>query len=861
MGLIYIIKRFYTQHYTCKINITNGKAAYRLICNLVSDKLSTINDAKGMERRNNILILMIVCFLSARANLDSATKSLSIGKIGAALKYLNCLQYKKLNFSQKELWWKLKFECDYDLGNIETAKSDAMSLQQLRINGGLDKFYEAEHFSRLAMCYHFQIKADSAFHFSNLGIKLFRKNKHTVDSFEAYRIYLAHAAASRNCLSDVYKFVFNKEGDEGTCFNFCEKYIPGCFDTALYFASKLKETRNLTLAKINRSFANYYLDHASTRVIKSNYFVEHKFYNNAFKRYKLSNNYLLSIDIIPYNFLAYNYALMGLLEDSQKNYLNAMAYFNQANIYLGKTSDKLDTTASNLYVRLMINEFINLTKIHQYIETNDLALLKQCIPLNIESTRNYILFLTQLNVRNGPFRDVYNVNPMRRLVEFNLKLYQVTNKREHLYQAFFWANLNEQLAHKLFSKDSLIFLKTGFRTDLNLAIEGEQIKTLQNALKINECMLFFWDTNTDLFGRTTMAFILQNKSFDFKCLNNHLNSGYESNSMKGHPVFEQLHDSSYTSRNKYIQKASVIYYQSISKLISERIDHIILIPNKELSFIPYDILTYDKSNQPHYLLEKYSLNYLLMPGDIIKRKLYPLTINHLIILNNTTDKNGKVMYPFSNAAANDLLKLKSINTIKSPVNKSNFYKFCKDSTSIIQLFSHAEANVNNLKQTFISLSKDSLFSLDLLAERFYCPLVSLMACETDYGNYDPNAGKLSIAPILLRLGVKSILASQWLIDDKACSIIADKFYVYLVAGNCASKALRLAKLDLIHECPELSEPLYWGAFKIMGEDVSFERHSSYEITTSRLIVLVIIIIFAFYYFGKAIFFKHKVKKD
>ena len=795
---------------------------------------------KVLQKQGLWIALMLSFVTIAKADIDHAKAQYGCGKTYQAILILKQEHFNGLSFSQKEEWWKLKFDCEYDLGNIEMAKSDAYSLQTLRASVGLKDYYLPEHLARMALCYHYQIIADSAFHYSVMALDLYRKTKPSADSLEVYKIYHAHASASRNVLNKVYKYVFKKETNDETSNRFCTFYIPACFDTAIAFASKLKGAKDITTAKLHRSCANYFLDYANKRVQHPDYQKDFNYYNMAKRRFLISNTFLQRINPKPVALLAYNYALMGLLEDFGINYDRSLNYYAQARALLDNQNGSMDSLNPDLNVRLILDEFYNLTKINRFIATNDTVILNDCIKMNQLSAGRYIKFIVRINKEARPFRDIYNLNPLRRLVEYEAKLYQITASKSHLENAIFYANINEELANNSLSADKLHHLANCFLKNKTVFDKGVFSKQLQGALRRNDCFLFFWDTNTSLFGRTTFAFVFLQKTCYLRFLNNVVKSGYQSTSVNGHPVFEQLNDSSSESTHLFLKNASLTYYKSIESLLQGTIDHLTILPNKELSFLPYDILIDESKNETHYLLEKYIVKYVKTPADLFHSMPTKIHVKKMALFNNTSNSEGRIIFPFSNAAAQKLCNLSDLLVNNTAISKENFFAACNDSLTLVQVFSHAASDADNIKRSFVAMGKDSIFFNDLLSKQLSSPLLCLMACEIDNGNYDLNAGKLSLAPIFTQRGVKALVVTQWLVDDKTCAEIATKFYGYLFAGNRASESLRLAKLDLIREHPAFANPLYWGAFKLMGEDVLIEE-CALENKTIILGVLLIIL--------------------
>jgi len=118
-------------------------------------------------------------------------------------------------------------------------------------------------------------------------------------------------------------------------------------------------------------------------------------------------------------------------------------------------------------------------------------------------------------------------------------------------------------------------------------------------------------------------------------------------------------------------------------------------------------------------------------------------------------------------------------------------------------------------------------------------LLVLSACETALGDEDAEYG---FAGLAMQAGVKSALASLWLIDDVGTVLLMSNFYQQLQSTPIKSAALRQAQLNLLQgkaiveneqiigldvevNLPSISadeqnqnftHPYYWAGFTVIG---------------------------------------------
>jgi hypothetical protein len=88
-------------------------------------------------------------------------------------------------------------------------------------------------------------------------------------------------------------------------------------------------------------------------------------------------------------------------------------------------------------------------------------------------------------------------------------------------------------------------------------------------------------------------------------------------------------------------------------------------------------------------------------------------------------------------------------------------------------------------------------------------------------------------------GVPSVIASLWNVDDEVTASLMETFYTYLKKGVGRGEALRSAKLDMIKT--GRSDPFYWGAFVLCGDDgkISIAELPGESSGTSALILLLV----------------------
>jgi len=95
-------------------------------------------------------------------------------------------------------------------------------------------------------------------------------------------------------------------------------------------------------------------------------------------------------------------------------------------------------------------------------------------------------------------------------------------------------------------------------------------------------------------------------------------------------------------------------------------------------------------------------------------------------------------------------------------------------------------------------------------------LVTLSACNSNIGGFDPGAKYSSLSRAFAKAGAPSILASMWQVDDDGTRDTMGLFYKHLAAAEPKAEALRRTQLALMRN-PKFAHPYFWSAFMLMGD--------------------------------------------
>jgi CHAT domain-containing protein len=143
--------------------------------------------------------------------------------------------------------------------------------------------------------------------------------------------------------------------------------------------------------------------------------------------------------------------------------------------------------------------------------------------------------------------------------------------------------------------------------------------------------------------------------------------------------------------------------------------------------------------------------------------------------------------------------------------------------SYVHFATHGFINSLEPKESYLLLAgnPDRLSVKDLVEDNYKLSfsgarLVTLSACETNIGGYDPSAVYSSLSRAFTKAGAPTVVASLWSVNDTSTKDTMMFFYKDLAAGKSKSEAMRRAQLAVMHD-PRFAHPYYWAPFIVLGD--------------------------------------------
>ncbi|HRI33109.1 MAG TPA: CHAT domain-containing protein [Saprospiraceae bacterium] len=454
---------------------------------------------------------------------------------------------------------------------------------------------------------------------------------------------------------------------------------------------------------------------------------------------------------------------------------------------------------------------------------------------------------------------LHDQNLNKQTIDVEIKLNHVLNKKLTPEIELEILTLQEELYQSRKRKSTFInFIEQNYPAYYSLKQKLDIISfdELRKLLTPEQTFIEYYVTNDQIYcfvinQQVQLLERISNDSLSLKSLVKSMEQGitqYHLVADKNLISFEQ-------SVKQYAYTAQYLYNKLLKQIAPYLTNELIIVPDEELNQLMFDAL----------LLSK--------PSDLSNFKTYPFLLNQYIIsyaysanmlaemMNKNIDKVKSPVISFlafapfiqsseslisSRSSKENLHSLnKSLTTLqysedevknieKKFNHSSRIYlssqasKLAFDSTvsnaRIIHLATHAMANLSNSKFSFIAFKDSSnstdnfKYAADLYNLKLNADLICLSACETNVGKWQNGEGVMSLARGFVYAGTKSIVSSQWKINDLSTMLIMDELYINLLNQKPKNISLTEAKRKYIRENQgRLSHPFYWSAFILLGD--------------------------------------------
>lgn len=306
-----------------------------------------------------------------------------------------------------------------------------------------------------------------------------------------------------------------------------------------------------------------------------------------------------------------------------------------------------------------------------------------------------------------------------------------------------------------------------------------------------------------------------------------------------------IYDNPQKSYDSFVENSYALYEKLLKDYLPEGIENLIIIPDKELGQLPFEVLlTSPQLGQAQnykvlpYLLKKYSVRYAYSAALLLENqnqnKSKTTKSNKIVGFaasynpSLATGKIRKVLVDLPGAVAEVQQLQKSFEGdffIKDQANEATFNQVDFSKYSVLHLALHGIMDKTNPMNSSLALTADSttleddfIYAYELINKSIPTNLVVLSACETGGGKIQTVEGIMSLGRSFMYAGTPSIIMSLWQINDFSTVQVMKLFYTYLAQGMPKDEALRKAKLDYIELAKDLAaHPAFWAPFIQLGD--------------------------------------------
>ncbi len=247
---------------------------------------------------------------------------------------------------------------------------------------------------------------------------------------------------------------------------------------------------------------------------------------------------------------------------------------------------------------------------------------------------------------------------------------------------------------------------------------------------------------------------------------------------------------------------------------------IAIVPSGLLCFVPFQSLAVkDATGKANYFGDSKQVFYVNKITTVTNGRNQVLNDMKIVAVGNadntlenaaTEVKGLQQLYPSTKIyLGNEATKQKVLNTTGE--------------YNVLHLATHGRLDYNNAENSYLVFAADKMTGDDgkLKINDIYhikdidrFRLVTLSACETAVVQSITEGWPISTASAFIEAGVPTVIATLWKVDDKATSILVEKFYANMKTMDKVA-ALQNAQ-QYLKQQKEYSDPNYWAPFQLVG---------------------------------------------
>ena len=342
-----------------------------------------------------------------------------------------------------------------------------------------------------------------------------------------------------------------------------------------------------------------------------------------------------------------------------------------------------------------------------------------------------------------------------------------------------------------------------------ISVDTMGLSDIQKSLSSNETLIEYFGTSDN---QSLYVFVIQSNSIKVRVLSvNQLEENISS-----------LRSALLKPNSNHYEKYSRALYQDLFKPLERDVanSELVIVPHGPLNYLPFNVL---KDEQGRFLIDQYNVRKL--PSASVSKYLEPKRLERfeIVALGNPDVGDSSLRLPGAEREVRQISNRFELSSMylgkdaNETVLKNQYM-----SADIIHIASHGEFNAESPLDSRLLLASDTQNDGSLTVREIYdlnlnANLVTLSACETGLGDVRTGGDVLGLTRSFMFAGTQNVVASLWIVDDKATQHLMTDFYSELKTET-VRKSLRQAQLR-VKKRPGYQHPFFWAAFEVTGTGV------------------------------------------
>jgi CHAT domain-containing protein len=334
----------------------------------------------------------------------------------------------------------------------------------------------------------------------------------------------------------------------------------------------------------------------------------------------------------------------------------------------------------------------------------------------------------------------------------------------------------------------------------NQTVHTPSVDDIVKGLKNKECFIHYYLTENEV---TMLVFTAGTKSS--KIIPIRKDSLFDAAVSN---VVEQFQSIGYANiTTKDINKIYEFLIEPIKQLLeNSEVERLIISPHKDLSFIPFDLLTNDKSDKR--LIDDYIIT--MTPSwktHIENQKQYGSWKDKSILLVADMDYNMVGSLRFIQEA--EKIYKSNCRVAKKNIEANNYAALRSKNEDIWHLLVHGFSNPNNRYDNYLQIGTDTIFGYELFELESLPELLILSSCHTSWGKNEKGEGAYTFTRACIEAGVPHIISNLKLVNENIVNDVLTQFHYNLQSNDDIARALTNAKRTYIKK--NISSYTDWAA--------------------------------------------------